>query len=65
MAEQVEKGLSQEAVEPTVEDVAEDLEAAADGFVSRVVVRLKRHFGDDAEPAQKSGKDYRGLTIRL
>ena len=51
-------------MEPTVEDVAEDLEAAADGFVSRVAVRLKRHFGSDAESAQKNSKGYRGLRIR-
>ncbi len=65
MADQVEKGLSQEAVEPTVEDVAEDLEAAADGFVSRVVAGLKQHFGDDAQPLRQNGKGYRELTIRL
>ena len=54
MAEQVEKGQSQEAVEPAGPDVAEDLEAAAEGFVSRVVAGLKRHFGSDGEPVEKA-----------
>ena len=62
MAEQVEKGLSQEAAEPTR---AEDLDAAAEGFVSRVVAGLKQHFGDDAQPLQQNDKGYRELTIRL
>ena len=57
MAEQVEKGLTQETAEPTRADVSEDLEAAADGFVSRVVAGLKRHFGGDGEaPGSSPGQ---------
>ena len=48
MAEQVEKGPSREAVEPA------DLDAAAEGFVSRVVAGLKRHFGSDGEAVEKA-----------
>ena len=51
MAEQVEKGLSQETAERTG---ADDLDAAADGFVSRVVAGLKRHFGGDGETVEKA-----------
>ena len=54
MAEQVEKGPSQEAVEAAGPDASEDLDAAAEGFVSRVVAGLKRHFGSDGEPVEKA-----------
>ena len=57
MAEQVEKGLSQEAMEPVEADVAGDLDTAADGFVSRVVAGLKRHFGGNGEaPGSSPGQ---------
>ena len=63
MAEQVEKGRSTETVEPVGTDVAEDLDAAAEGFVSRVVSGLKRHFGGDGNTVEKAGETLGG-TIR-
>ena len=54
MAEQVEKGPSQEAVEAAGPDASEDLDAAAEGFVSRVVAGLKWHFGSGGEAVEKA-----------
>ncbi len=64
MAEQVEKGLTQEAAEPTGADVAEDLDVAADGFVSRVVTGLSRHFGGDGDAVEKAAADNK-CSVRV
>ncbi len=63
--QQVDNDHDGEAGKGFVADRAEDLEAAAQGFVSRVVAGLKQHFGDDAQPLRQNGKGYRELTMRL
>ncbi len=64
MAEQVEKGLSQEAVELAGADVAEDLEAAGNGFASRVVAGLKRHLSGYGDAVEKAAADNKcGIRV--
>ncbi len=65
MSEQVKKGQTQEATKPTGADVSEDLDAAADGFVSRVVAGLKRHFGSDGEAIEKADETLGGAVRAL